>query len=94
VPVCDHAASPRMSANADYSTTLKCLASGKKSTEQLCPSAPRQISALELLLFSNFRLLLVYIAYIRLYYGMLILPRAYRACPTPLGPSWWRSVVL
>jgi len=27
--VCDHAASPRMSANADFSTALKCLASGK-----------------------------------------------------------------
>ena len=45
----DHAALPRMSANADFSTLLKCLASGKKSIEQLRPSAPRQTSALELL---------------------------------------------
>ena len=58
--VCDHTASPRISANADFSTTLKCLASGKKSIEQLCPSTPRQNSALELLLFCYFRILLVY----------------------------------
>jgi len=45
----DHAALPRMSENADVSTPLKCLASGKKSIEQLRPSAPRQTSALELL---------------------------------------------
>ena len=28
--VCDHAASLRISVNADFSTALKCLASGKK----------------------------------------------------------------
>ena len=28
--VCDHAASPRMSVNADFSIALKCLALGKK----------------------------------------------------------------
>jgi len=39
----DHAALLRMSANADFSTPLKCLASDKKSIEQLCPSAPRQL---------------------------------------------------
>ena len=36
----DHAALPRMSANADFSTLLKCLVSGKKSIEQLRPSEP------------------------------------------------------
>ena len=33
--VCDHADSPRISANADLSTALKCLASGKKGTSVL-----------------------------------------------------------
>jgi len=77
----DHAALPRMSANADFSTLLKCLASGKKSIEQLRPSAPRQTSALELLEVYCFRILLVYPC--ALYYGMLILSRALGACPTP-----------
>ena len=78
----DHAALPRMSANADFSTLLKCLASGKKSTEQLRPSAPQQTSALELLEVYCFRILLVYLC--ALYYGMSILSRALGACPTPL----------
>jgi len=70
----DHAALLRMSANADFSTLLKCLASGRKSIEQLHPSVPRQTSALELLVVHCFRILLVY-PY-ALYYGMLILSRA------------------
>ena len=79
----DHAALPRMSANADFSTLLMCVASGKKSIEQLRPSAPRQTSALELLEAYSFRILLVYRC--ALYYGMLILSRALGACPTPPG---------
>ena len=79
----DHAALLRMSANADFSTLLKCLASGKKSIEQLRPSAPRQTSALELLEVYCFLILLVYPR--ALYYGMLILSRALGACPTPPG---------
>jgi len=67
----DRAALPRMSANADFSTLLKCLASGKKSIERLRPSAPRQTSALELLVVYCFRILIVY-------------PCAC-ACPTPPG---------
>jgi len=77
----DHAALPRMSANADFSTPLKCLASGKKSIEQLRPSAPLQTSALELLVVYCFRILLVYPC--ALHYGMSILSRAHGACPTP-----------
>ena len=69
-----------MSADADFSTLLKCLASGKKSIEQLRPSAPRQTSALELLVVYCFHILLVYPC--ALYYGMLILSRALGACPT------------
>jgi len=76
----DHAALPRMSANADFSTLLKCLVSGKKSIEQLRPSVPQQTSALELLVFYRFRILLVYPC--ALYYRMLILSRAHGACPT------------
>ena len=75
-----------MSANADFSTPLKCLASGKKSIEQLRPSTPQQTSALELLVFYCFRILLVYPC--PLYSGMLILSRVHRACPTP----WLRPV--
>ena len=63
------APSPRISVNADFST-LKCLASCKKSVEQPCPSMPRQTSALELLVFYCFHILLVYPC--ALYYGMLI----------------------
>ena len=81
----DHAALPRMSANADFSTLLMCVASGKKSIEQLRPSAPRQTSALELLEAYSFRILLVYRC--ALYYGMLILSRALGACPTPPWPD-------
>ena len=33
-----HAASLRIAANADFSTALKCLASSKKSLEQLRPA--------------------------------------------------------
>jgi len=77
----DHVALPRMSANDDFSTPLKCLTSGKKSIEQLRSSVPRQTSALELLVFYCFRILLVYPC--SLYYGMLILSRAHGACPTP-----------
>jgi len=77
----DHAALLRMSANADFSTLLKCLASGKKTIEQLCPSVPQQTSALELLVAYRLRILLVYSC--ALYYGMLILSRAHVACPTP-----------
>jgi len=73
---------PRMSANADFSTLLKCLASGKKSIEQLCPSAPRQTSTLELLVVYCFHILLVYPC--ALFYGMLILSHVLGACPTPL----------
>ena len=36
--VCDPAASLTISANADFSSALKCLALGKKSVEQLYPS--------------------------------------------------------
>jgi len=80
----DHAALPRILANADFSTPLKCLASGKKSIEQLRPSAPLQTSALELLVFYYcFRILLVYPC--ALYYGMLILSHAHGAYPTPLA---------
>jgi len=78
----DHAALPRMSANAEFSTPLKCLESGKKSIEQLHPSTPWQTSALEMLVVYCFRILLVYPC--ALYYGMLILSRALGACPTPL----------
>jgi len=74
-----------MSVNADFSTLLKCLASGKKSIEQLRPSAPRQTSALELLVVYCFRILLVYPC--ALYYGMLILSSALGACPTPPGSN-------
>ena len=81
----DHAALPRMSANAEFSTPLKCLPSGKKSIEQLLPSAPRQTSALELLVVYCFRILLVYPC--ALYYGMLILSRAHGACPNPPSPG-------
>ena len=56
----NHAALTRISANADFSTQLKCLASGKKSIEQLRPSPPRQTSALELLVVCCFHILLVY----------------------------------
>jgi len=77
-----NAALQRMPANADFSTRLKCLASGKKPIEQLRPSAPRQSSALELLVVYCFRILLVYPC--ALYYGMLNLSRAHGACPTPL----------
>ena len=54
-----------------------------KSIEQLRPSTPRQTSALELLVFYCFRILLVYPC--PLYYGMLILSCAHGACPTPPG---------
>jgi len=81
--VSDRAALPRMSANAEFSTLLKCLASGKKSIEQLRTSAPRQTSALELLEVYCFHILLVYPC--ALSYGMLILSRALGACPTPPG---------
>jgi len=81
----DHAALPRMLADADVSTLLKCLASGKKSIEQLRLSAPRQSSGLELLVVYCFRILLVYLC--ALYYGMLILSRALGACPTPPGSA-------
>jgi len=37
----DHAASLRISVNADLSTALKCLASGKKSMELLPPTVPQ-----------------------------------------------------
>ena len=57
---CNHAASLRMSLNADVSIPLKCLALDKKSIKQLCPCVPRRISALELLLFCYFHILLVY----------------------------------
>ena len=77
----DHAALPRMSANADFSTPLKYLASGKKSIEQLRPSALWQTAALELLVFYCFRTLLVYPC--PLYYGMLILSRAHGAYSYP-----------
>ena len=69
----DHAALPRMSANADFSTPLKCLASGK-SIEQRAPANFSTKPALHC-----FRILLVYPC--ALYYGMLILSRAYGACP-------------
>jgi len=58
--VCDHVVSPKISVNADCSTTLKCLVRGKWSTEQSCPTVPRQTSALELLLFCYFHTLLVH----------------------------------
>ena len=75
--VCDHAALPRMSANADFSTPLKCLAS---DIEQLHPNTPWQTSALELLVFYGFCIILVYPC--ALYYRMLILSRAHGACLT------------
>jgi len=64
--VCDHATLPRISENAGFSTPLKCLASGKKSVEQLCPSMPWQTSALELLVFYCF----TYLLYIPVHYTM------------------------
>ena len=90
--VCDHAALRRMSANADFSTPLKCLASGKKSIEQLRPSVPRQTLALELLVVYCFCILLAYPC--ALYYGMLILSRAHGACPTPLDVSYQQWICL
>jgi len=81
----DHAALPRISVNADFSTPLRHLASGKKLVEQLCPSTPWKTSALELLVFYYFRRLLVYPC--ALYFGMLILSHAHGACPTPSPPS-------
>jgi len=75
-----------MSANADFSTPLKCLASGKKSIEQLRPSAPRHTSALELLVFYCFRILLVYPC--PLYYGMLI----YHVRMELVYPPWSYSI--
>ena len=87
----DHAALPRMSANADFSTLLKCLASGKKSIEQLRPSAPRQTSALELLVVYCFLILLVYPC--PLYCGMLVLSRVHGACATPPPPPPWSTIV-
>ena len=65
-----------------FHTPLKCLALGKKSIEQLRPSAPQGISALELLLFCHFHILYITAHYT---YGMLILPRAHRACQPSLG---------
>ena len=53
VYVYDHAASLRISANADSSTTLKFLASGE-SIERSIPIEPWQTSALELLLLCYF----------------------------------------
>ena len=79
-----------MSVNADFSTLLKCLASGKKSIEQLRPSTPRRTSALELLEVYCFRILLVYPC--TLYYGMLILSGALGACPTPPVITWSLTV--
>jgi len=35
--VSDHAVSLRISANADFSTTLECLASGESNHTPLCP---------------------------------------------------------
>jgi len=50
--VCDHAASLRVSVNADISTALKCLASGKRSIVIVphCPVATRAVTILPLLL--------------------------------------------
>ena len=75
----------RISVN-DFSTPLKSLMSGKKSVEQLHPSASRQTSALELLVFYFYHILLVYPC--PLYYGMLILSCVHGACPTP---PWYKS---
>ena len=71
----DHAALPTISANAD-------------TTQVNRATAPGQTSALELLVFCCFRVLLVYPS--ALYYGMLILSRARGACPTP--PENWVHV--
>ena len=68
------------------------LQSGKKSIEQLRPSAPQQTSALELLEVYRFRILLVYPC--ALYYGMLILSRALGACPTSPGFELQRTVTV
>ena len=76
----DHASSLRMSANADLSTTLKCSASGKKSTEQSIPIDPRQPSVLEPLIVCYFHILLAYHCIV--YYGML----NYTACAW--SPPW------
>jgi len=81
-----------MSANAEFSTPLKCLALGKKSIEQLRPSVPRQTSALDPLVFYCFRILLVYPC--ALYYGMLILSRAHGACPIGLLLLVWHIQIL
>ena len=53
----DHVTLPRISANADSCTPLKCLTSGKKSIKPLRPSTPRQTSALELLVSYCFHIL-------------------------------------
>jgi len=68
--VCVDAALQRISANADSSTPLKCLASGIKSVEQPHPSTPWQTSALEMLVFCCFCILLVFPS--ALFYAMLI----------------------
>ena len=47
-------------ANADLSTALKCLASGRKSVEGLSNIAPGETSAVELLLVCYFCILLMY----------------------------------
>ena len=79
--VCDHATLPRMSANADLPTTLKCLASGKKSIERSIPIDPRQTSAIELFLVCYLHVLLAY--HCILYFGVLIIPRVHGPCPPP-----------
>ena len=59
-------------------TFPSALASGKKSMEQVCPSAPWQASALELLVFYCF-----YILHIPLHYSKDYHVRG--TCPIPLG---------
>ena len=90
----DHAALPRMSVNADFSTPLKYLASPKKSIGHV----PQHTTALELLVFCFFRILLVYPC--ALYYGMLIIgvsvsePHTSEQCGKKFFVSYVRTYVL
>jgi len=77
--VCDHAASLRISVNADLSTALNCLAWDRKSIEQLRPTAPSKLQHYSF----DYSATSAYIT-VHYTYGMLILPCVSRPCPTPL----------
>ena len=71
----DHAASPRISANADIYMILKCLASGKKSIERSITIDPQQTSVLDPLVVCYFHILHAY--HCILCHGLLIISRAH-----------------